>query len=77
MNKETHERQIMEYIEKHGSITSLEAIHELGCTRLSARIWDLEHKGTYFKREIVTVPTRGGGSARVMRYSLAEAEVYG
>ena len=40
-----HKELILEYMEKHGSITPLEAQRELGCMRLGARIWDLRHEG--------------------------------
>ena len=36
---------ILRYITVHGSITSAEAFTAIGCTRLSARIWDLKSMG--------------------------------
>lgn len=35
---------IKKHLEEHSSITSMEAIELYGCTRLSARIWNLRHK---------------------------------
>ena len=43
--KTSQSMQIIEYMKKHGSITSLEAIQHIGCTRLSGRIYDLREKG--------------------------------
>lgn len=36
---------VLEYMRAHGKITTMDAITKLGCTRLSARIWDLKHLG--------------------------------
>ncbi len=66
-----HKELILEYMEKHGSITPLEAQRELGCMRLGARIWDLRHEGYEIIKESVKVPTRGGKWAVVARYRLA------
>lgn len=35
---------IKKHLKEHGSITSMEAFELYGCTRLSARIWNLRHK---------------------------------
>lgn len=59
---------IVEYIKENGSITSLEAIKNLGCTRLSARISDLKDEGYKIHSEMVKVKTRNG-KTKVMRYS--------
>ena len=42
----TQER-VFRYITDFGPITTLEAYTELGETRLSARIWELRHKGIH------------------------------
>ena len=44
---------ILEYMKEKGSITPLEALNELGCMRLGARIWDLRHEGHNIRREMV------------------------
>lgn len=61
---------VLEYIERNGSITPLEAQKHIGCLRLGARIWDLKHDGYNIVTEMVRVPTRRGW-AFVARYSLA------
>jgi hypothetical protein len=42
MNKE---ERLLEYLEKNPGITSLDAIYELGDTRLSATIFNLRNSG--------------------------------
>ena len=37
--------QILEYMKAHGSITPLEALENIGCFRLGARIWELKDMG--------------------------------
>ena len=69
--KNTHCNQILNYIKSHGSITSLEAFKEIGCTRLSGRIFDLKKQGYNIVSEMETVPTRDG-TARVAVYRLVE-----
>ena len=36
---------ILDYIQKNGSITPLEALEHIGCFRLGARIWELKDMG--------------------------------
>ena len=43
--KTTQCKQILAYMERHGSITPLDALREFGCMRLSARILDLRKLG--------------------------------
>lgn len=68
--KKTQKDQILEHMEKFGSITPLEAQRLYGCMRLGARIWDLKHEGHEIVKEIVEVATRSG-KAHVARYRLA------
>lgn len=69
-SKKNQKEQILEHIEKYGSITPLEAQRLYGCMRLGARIWDLRKDGYEIVREIVEVETRSG-KARVARYRMA------
>ena len=51
------------------SITSLDAFYEFGCTRLPARIKDIEHQyGFTASRERVQVKNREGKDVYVMKY---------
>lgn len=45
--KKTHEECVIDYLEKYGSITPLEALIAFGCMRLGARVWSLRHKQGY------------------------------
>lgn len=47
---------IKKHLKEHGSITSMEAFELYGCTRLSARIWNLRHK--YIGLKIVGESTK-------------------
>ena len=66
----THEGRLIDYLEKFGSITSLQAIQDLGNTRLSGTIYILKRKGYSFKTESVSVPNRFGGKTTVAKYYL-------
>lgn len=67
----TQEMKILEYIEKHGSITQLEATMELGITRLAARIADLRDAGHDIISEYEVGLNRFGEKTRYKRYRLA------
>lgn len=45
IKKPTQEDMVLDYIKKHGSITSWEAFMKLNITRLSGRIYDLREQG--------------------------------
>tara|TARA_R100000329_G_C7505588_1_gene178021 strand:- start:349 stop:612 length:264 start_codon:yes stop_codon:yes gene_type:complete len=64
----THEGRLLDYLEKFGSITSLQAIQDLGNTRLSGTIYTLKRKGYTFNTESVSVPNRFGGKTKVAKY---------
>lgn len=71
MEKVTQASLIIEYLEEFGSITPLEAIRDIGCYRLSARISDIKDMGIPIKTEMVNVKNRRGKHSRIARYSLA------
>ena len=56
--KATHKTRLLDYLKKYGSITSLEAIRDLGNTRLSARVFDLRQDGYEISSDMVKVETR-------------------
>lgn len=64
---------IMDYMRTHGSITQGEAMRELGCARLAARIADLERKGNNILHETLTVVNRYGKKVQIKSYSILEA----
>lgn len=64
--------RILKYIDEFGSISSMEAFADLGITRLSARIFDLEDMGIRFDRKQEAVINRYGDKVYYTRYSRAE-----
>ena len=69
----TQREMVFNYMKEHGSITQIDAIRDLGCTRLGARIWDLVHlDGISIDREMVPGVNRFGKLTSFARYWLAE-----
>ena len=64
--------RILKYMRDFGSITQLEAIRDLGCMRLAARIDDLKRDGHAIRREMETSKNRYGENIRYARYRLVE-----
>ena len=58
MARETHKTRLLDYLKQYGSITSLEAIRDLGNTRLSATIFVLKNEGHNITAEDSRVATR-------------------
>ena len=59
---------ILDYLNRNGSITRAEAFYELGIAELSARIIDLEGKGHAIPRERIQVEARNGRKCTVTKY---------
>lgn len=74
LHKPSQNERIIDYIERFGSITQLEALRDLGVMRLASRISDLKRLGYPITREVETVNNRFGEPCRVKRYSLAKGE---
>jgi len=68
MAKPTHKTRLLDYLNQHGTITSLEAIRDLGNTRLSATVFDLRRQGHDILSCPVRVPNRWGGETEVANY---------
>ena len=66
--------RIVEYMQKHGSITQLQAYTDIGCWRLASRISDLKRRGYSIRTETTRVKNRYGESVPIAKYSLAEVE---
>lgn len=66
----TQEEKILDYMERHGSITPLEAMNELGIMRLGARIYDLKESGVKIITDTVKGKNRDGEPTRYARYRL-------
>lgn len=65
--RKTHNLKILNHLKKGKRITSLQAINNFGCTRLSARIYDLKQKGCPIQKQMIEVNTRNG-LTRVAQY---------
>lgn len=74
MARETHKSRLLAYLNQYRSITSLEAIRDLGNTRLSATIFTLRNEGYIIESETVDVYTRWGTTTKVAKYSLKSVE---
>lgn len=62
-----HER-ILDYMDRYGSITPMDAIFDLGITKLATRIGELRKLGVPIKSETVEGKNRYGEQARYKRY---------
>ena len=72
MKRITQKERVVEFITKEGSITSLDAFRELGCTRLSAVIFNLKEDGYEFETKFETKKNRWGDPVSFARYSFKE-----
>lgn len=66
-------QMILDYIEKNGSITALDAVYKLGVTRLSARVYDLNNAGFTVKKAMERGTNRFGEEVNFARYYLEKA----
>ena len=64
-------KRILDYIDRFGSITPLDAMRDLGVMRLAARIQDLEHQGVKINSVMETGVNRLGEKTHYARYSRA------
>lgn len=65
----TQKQKIMDYMTKHGSISSIEAFH-MGITRLAARVYDLRNDGVNVHSERVIYIAGDGTKKHYDRYRL-------
>lgn len=74
-NKMTQGLAVLQHLQKHGSITSMEAFELYGCTRLSARIYDFRHNlGLTIDSIDRTVKNRYGESCTYSEYVMAKED---
>ncbi len=71
--KGTYQRQVLEYIREHGSITSREAFEHIGVTRIGTVIFELRKKG-YPILTIMIDDEKNGVAFKYGRYILKESE---
>lgn len=67
--KKNHQQRLLDYLATNKRITSLDAIQQLGNTRLAATIHILRQRGYDISTKTVTVPTRHGKTS-VAEYTL-------
>lgn len=68
--KKKQTEKILEYMEEFGSISQLEAVKDIGCYRLSARIADLKKEGYEIESEFESSKNRFGETVSFKRYKL-------
>lgn len=61
--------QVLDYIDKHGAITQLDA-ERFGCRRLASRVCDLKKQGYGIISRMVDVGCRDGRTVKVARYEI-------
>lgn len=66
----TQTERIIKYMQDFGTITSAEAMTELGVYRLASRITDLKRDGYAIKKETVSAKNRYGETVHFAQYSL-------
>ena len=69
-NAGTHYTRLLEYLKENITITSLQAIRDLGNTRLSATIFELRRDGYNISSNDIPVSNRWGGQTMVAEYEL-------
>ena len=70
----TQHQLIIKYIEDFGSITPMEAIFDLGITKLSTRVSEMRRGGMRFKIETVKSTNRYGKPVHFAKYSFPTKE---
>ena len=70
MKMNQHER-ILDYIDRFGSITPMEAFMDLGITKLSTRIGEICRAGHRIERKVEFAENRYGQKVHYMRYKRA------
>ena len=70
--KETQCQRVLKYIEDFGSITSLQAMQDLGCMRLASRINDLKKMGIPIKKRTASANNRYGEKVYFAEYYIEE-----
>lgn len=70
MKKPTQCERIIQYMKDFGSITTLQAFTDLGCTRLASRVTDLKKQGYNIKSEFVSSKNRYDETVSYKKYYL-------
>lgn len=73
-HKPTQNDRIIDYINRFGSITQIEALADLGVMRLASRISDLRRLGYPIISEYEDVHNRYGEKCQIKRYRMGGDE---
>ena len=68
----TQNQRVLDYMHKHGSITQIEALRDIGVMRLASRVSDLRRLGYDIASRTENVKNRYGEKFRIKLYSLGE-----
>lgn len=71
----TQTERVLMYMRDFGSVSPVEALRDLGCMRLAARISDLKKKGYVIQRDMVSSSNRYGDEVRYAMYRLVETRL--
>lgn len=74
VKKPTQCERIIQYMKDFGSITTLQAFKDLGCTRLASRVTDLKKQGYDIKSEFVSSKNRYDETVSYKKYYLGGAQ---
>lgn len=75
--KTTQCERVLAYIEDFGSITSLQAMQDLGCMRLASRINDLKRMGYPVRKRSAKAENRYGETVYFAEYYIEGERVNG
>ena len=67
----TQKEQILQYMQEFGWITPMDAIHQIGCTKLATRISELIRDGHRIEKDTVSYENWRGQPRHFTRYRLA------
>ena len=67
--------RIISYMKEFGSISTLEAFQDIGCTRLASRICDLKHQGYNIGWKMEKRKNRYGYDVHYKRYFLRDTSL--
>lgn len=70
MEKMTQWQMILDYLNRYGAITPLEAFMDLGVTKLATRISELKKRGYTFDQKLIHTTNRFGRTVQYMCYRL-------
>lgn len=70
----TQRDRVLQFIKEFGSITTMQAYSELGCTQLATRISELKERGIAFEKTRIKTTNRYGDKTHYDVYRLKTSE---